>query len=165
MIKLTDLPFSTTIEYSLWDVEARIPAKRSLHAVIDTMVSTYKRRPIHLHYIFTNDKNILAINKKHLLHDYYTDIITFDLSESKKLIQSEIYISIETVKSNAKLFKVPFKQELTRVMLHGVLHLCGFKDKSNAQQTTMREMEEFWLKEFDIRINETRTFKPTKHKK
>ncbi len=80
-----------------------------------------------------------------LKHDTYTDIITFDNSESKSKISADIFISIERVKENAEKFKVPFHQELHRVLIHGVLHLIGYKDKSPAEKTKMNEQEDLWL--------------------
>jgi rRNA maturation RNase YbeY len=87
----------------------------------------------------------LEINKKHLNHDFYTDIITFDLSETKS-IQGEIYISTDRVKDNANTFHTSFKEEIHRVIFHGVLHLCGLKDKTNKEQQQMRIAEQNALK-------------------
>ncbi len=97
-----------------------------------------------------NDENLLALNRQYLSHDEYTDIITFDLSEKsgkkKEEIEGEIYISLERVKENAKTFGKTFQEELYRVMIHGVLHLCGYCDKSSASQKKMRAKEDFYLK-------------------
>lgn len=103
-----------------------------------------------LTYVFMDDENLLALNRQFLNHDEYTDIITFDLSEKsgrrKKEIEGEIYISLERVKDNAKTFGKTFQEELHRVMIHGVLHLCGYRDKNSASQKKMRAMEDFYLK-------------------
>lgn len=92
-------------------------------------------------YIFCTDEFLLDINRSFLQHDYFTDIITFDLGEKKGDLCSEIYISIPRVKENAKTYGVPFYEELHRVMAHGILHLCGFKDKTPKQEKQMHEAE------------------------
>jgi rRNA maturation RNase YbeY len=94
-----------------------------------------------LNYIFLNDEALLEMNKQFLAHDELTDIITFDNSEIKQKIEGEIYISVDRVKDNAKSFSTKFHVELCRVMIHGLLHLCGYKDKTKAQQTIMRIKE------------------------
>ena len=100
-----------------------------------------------INYIFCTDKALLEINRQFLSHDFYTDIITFNLSESK-IIQAEIYISTDRVKENALQLGVSFKSELHRVVFHGVLHLCGYKDKSKEQKVEMRGKEEFYIKHY-----------------
>ena len=91
-------------------------------------------------YVFSNDKLLLEMNKQYLKHNTYTDIITFDYSEGKK-ISGEIFISIERVKDNAKKYKVDFEIELHRVMIHGIFHLCEYNDKSNTSKANMRKLE------------------------
>lgn len=95
-----------------------------------------------LNYIFCSDKYLLQINKDFLNHDYYTDIITFDQSEVKGKIEGDIFISIDRVKDNAKTVGSTFKQELHRVLAHGLLHLTGYKDKTPKDAKKMRAMEE-----------------------
>ena len=95
-----------------------------------------------LNYVFCSDKELLRINKDFLHHNYYTDIITFDLSEPGKGIQGEIYISAERVKDNSLQMGVSFKNELHRVIFHGALHLCGYQDKTTAQRKEIRAMED-----------------------
>ena len=87
---------------------------------------------------------MLEINRQFLTHDFYTDIITFDLSETNA-IQAEIYISVDRVRDNALKLGVSFKSELHRVIFHGVLHLCGYKDKTKGEKEKMRDKEEFYL--------------------
>ncbi|MES2566250.1 MAG: rRNA maturation RNase YbeY [Bacteroidota bacterium] len=101
-----------------------------------------------INYIFCSDDELLDINLKHLNHNTYTDIITFDYTESKK-ISSDIFISIDRVLENAKKFDVAFEEELHRVMIHGVLHLCGYKDKSKADAELMRNKENLALNLFN----------------
>jgi rRNA maturation RNase YbeY len=93
-----------------------------------------------INYIFCTDDELLEINVKHLNHNTFTDIITFDYSEAKT-IHSDIFISIDRVTENSKKFKVTFENELHRVIIHGILHLCGYKDKSKADAELMRKME------------------------
>lgn len=104
----------------------------------------------HIDFIFCSDSYLLNINQQFLQHDTFTDIITFDYSiagegNRLKTIAGEIYISIERVKENAHLFTTSFIDELHRVMIHGVLHLCGFKDKKNSEKATMRNQEDIAL--------------------
>lgn len=102
-----------------------------------------------LNIIFCSDKYLLSINQQFLEHDYFTDIITFDLSESKKgAITAEIYISFDRVKDNAKQMNTPISKELHRVIFHGLLHLLGYKDKLKKDQILMRQMEDKLLTKY-----------------
>jgi probable rRNA maturation factor len=101
-----------------------------------------------LNYIFCSDAYLLDLNIRHLRHHTLTDIITFDLSSSKKNIEGEIYISMTRVKENAAIYKVPLSHELHRVIIHGALHLCGYKDKKPAEQKQMRAKEDYYLNMF-----------------
>lgn len=93
-------------------------------------------------YIFCNDETILTINQEYLNHNYFTDIITFDLSDNRKeLIESDIYISLDTVKSNSQKENDSFANELARVMAHGIFHLLGFNDKTKTEKAKMRQLE------------------------
>ena len=97
-----------------------------------------------INYIFCSDEYLLEVNKNYLQHDYYTDIITFDLSESE-VIESDIYISIDRVQDNANNFNSNTQTELLRVLAHGLLHLIGYNDKTKDEQTIMRNKEEACL--------------------
>lgn len=113
---------------------------------------------VKLSFIFCSDEYLLNINRQFLKHDYYTDIITFPLSESKEHIEAEIYISIDRVKENSLKFKDQssktkaksgeFIDELYRVIFHGVLHLLGYKDKTKTNKLEMRKMENLWINRF-----------------
>jgi probable rRNA maturation factor len=116
--------------------------------VIRDMFKKEKTPLEQLQYIFCSDEYLLQINRQYLQHDYYTDIITFDLSENSGAVTGEIYISIDRVKDNAQLFKVSFKQELLRVIFHGALHLCGYKDKSKKEEAAMRKAENKYLQHY-----------------
>lgn len=96
-------------------------------------------------FVFCDDAYLIEINRQFLDHDTYTDIITFDLSEDPQFLQSEIYISVERVTENAAQFSKEYNQELHRVIFHGVLHLCGLKDKTVKEQKAMRSAEDSWL--------------------
>ena len=95
-------------------------------------------------YVFTSDESLLEINQKYLNHNTYTDIITFDYSEGK-IVSGEIYVSIERVRDNALTYSVNSIQELHRVMIHGILHLCGYTDKESDAKATMTSQEDFYL--------------------
>ncbi|KYP13572.1 MAG: hypothetical protein A1D16_05170 [Flavihumibacter sp. CACIAM 22H1] len=98
-----------------------------------------------LNYIFCTDEYLLDINRSFLQHDYYTDIITFELAEKGEPTQGEVYISIDRVRDNAKLHGQSFQRELHRVIFHGALHLCGYRDKTKKEETLMRQKEEEYL--------------------
>jgi probable rRNA maturation factor len=100
-----------------------------------------KRKLANLSYIFCSDEYLLNINKTHLNHNYYTDIITFDLSENPSAISGEIYISTDRVRDNATTLGVSIREELHRVIFHGALHLCGYKDETQKDEKEMRAAE------------------------
>ncbi len=98
-------------------------------------------------FVFCDDQYLLALNIEFLKHDTLTDIITFDNSLGRQL-HGEIYISTERVTENAQIFDVSFSEELSRVLVHGVLHLCGYKDKSDEEEQEMRHKENYYLKKY-----------------
>jgi rRNA maturation RNase YbeY len=116
-----------------------------LKEFIASLFKKEKVRLAQLHYIYCSDKYLLNINKQFLKHDFYTDIITFNLTESSKSITGEIYISVDRVRDNAINFDVSFNKEMHRVIFHGALHLCGYRDKTPADQKLMRRMEDKYL--------------------
>ena len=97
-----------------------------------------------INYVFCDDIDLLGLNKKYLDHDTLTDIISFDYTQGV-VVSGDIYISTERVKENATVFSVEFDYELRRVMAHGVLHYCGYKDKTEEEKTTMRMKEDYYL--------------------
>jgi probable rRNA maturation factor len=101
-----------------------------------------------LNYIFLDDEGLHKINLEYLNHDTYTDIITFDNSEDENRIEGDIFVSVERITENANKFEVDFDTELSRVMAHGVLHLCGYLDKKPADVKLMREMEDKYIKKY-----------------
>jgi rRNA maturation RNase YbeY len=96
-------------------------------------------------FIFTNDRFLNTLNQRYLNHKSFTDILTFDLSDKKNFLNAEIYISVERITENAHKYKVSFLQELYRVMIHGVLHLLDFQDKSTEDRKRMRAKEDYYL--------------------
>lgn len=98
-----------------------------------------------MRFIFCTDEFLHEINKRHLNHDYYTDVITFNYADNGKPVVSESYISIDRVKENAKTFNITFKQEIHRVVFHSVLHLCGYNDKTQRERNIMKELENQYL--------------------
>lgn len=101
-----------------------------------------------LNFVFCSDKELLTINKEYLSHDYYTDIITFELSERGQPVEGEIYISVDRVAENAQKLKEPLSRELHRVVFHGVLHLCGYSDKTKRLRAKMEEAENYYLSRY-----------------
>lgn len=133
------------ISIALADVSIRVENKRILYSWIGSVIKSEKKKASELSIVLCSDDYLLDINKRFLNHNYYTDIITFDYTSEDK-VSGELYISTDRVRDNAKKFKVSFEQELHRVMIHGVLHLCGYGDKNEAQQKVMRGKENEKLK-------------------
>lgn len=111
--------------------------------ILDT-IANEKHKVEEINYVFCDDEYLHKLNVEFLNHDTLTDIISFDYSVGK-IIQGDIFISVERVAENAMDFKVPFENELNRVMVHGVLHYCGYKDKSEDEAKLMRQKEDFYL--------------------
>lgn len=126
------------------DVKAGLKNKRALSAFLDKLIRQELAgiKKTQLSYIFCNDAYLLQMNTLFLKHDTLTDIITFDLSDSEDEVIGEIYISVERVKDNAAKFGVDYTNELHRVIFHGALHLCGFKDKTAKDKQQMRKEED-----------------------
>lgn len=114
--------------------------KRDTTAWIRRVAATYGRKIGEVGYLFCDDEKILEVNREYLQHDYYTDIITFDYNEGKQ-INGDLVISLDTVRSNAELFKKPYEEELYRVIIHGILHLCGINDKGPGEREIMEAAE------------------------
>jgi probable rRNA maturation factor len=121
--------------------------KKRLREWITGIVETEKRSPGEINYVFTTDNELLGFNQQYLHHNTFTDIITFDYSE-KDHVSGDILISIERVKENAASYGAAFDEELRRVMAHGVLHLCGYKDKKKQDAGLMRAKEDDALKRY-----------------
>ena len=120
---------------------------------IKAIVENNKKEIGEISYIFCSDEQLLEINKEFLNHDYYTDIITFDYSETD-VVSGDLFISIERIKDNAKTLKTSYQEELHRVIIHGVLHLLGYKDKTEEESENMRKLEDECLLILSTYINE-----------
>lgn len=107
---------------------------------IKAVAATYGKRIGDIAYIFCSDEKILEVNRQYLQHDYYTDIITFDYTEGNR-ISGDLFISLETVSTNAEQFKTLYEIELYRVIIHGILHLCGINDKGPGEREIMETAE------------------------
>ncbi len=126
--------------YQAEDVKFPVLKRRETTNWIKSVVVFYQKKLGDIAFIFCSDEKILEINKQYLQHDYFTDIITFDYSEGKT-ISGDLFISLDTVKSNSEKFNTTFDEEMHRVIIHGILHLCGFKDKSSKDEKLMRDAE------------------------
>jgi probable rRNA maturation factor len=116
-----------------------------LKVFIESLFRKEKKRLEQINYIFCSDNYLLKINKQYLNHDFFTDIITFDLSVKSQALNAEVYISVDRVRDNARDFSASFKTELHRVIFHGALHLCGYSDKKPLDRQEMRKMEDKYL--------------------
>jgi rRNA maturation RNase YbeY len=134
-----------TISFNKADANATLANRVALKSFIEKRVKKEGYTIESLTYVFCSDKYLLKINKDFLSHDYYTDIISFDLSELPGQLIGEVYISVDRVKDNAKTHGTSLKEELHRVIFHGALHFCGYKDKKPTDAKKMREMEDRWL--------------------
>lgn len=114
--------------------------KRDTNAWIKDVAATYGKKVGEIGYLFVNDEKILEVNREYLGHDYYTDIITFDYDEGD-IINGDLVISLDTVRTNAELFGKEYDEELHRVIIHGILHLCGLNDKGPGEREIMEEAE------------------------
>ena len=137
------------VTFSNADTKYRLPQKKEIIQLIKNVFKIEECVLNSLHYIFCTDSYLLNINKEFLHHDFYTDIVTFDLSDSAIETKGEIYISKDRVSDNAKTLNIPDQQEMLRVIIHGALHLCGYKDKKKSEITLMREKEDYFLRLFE----------------
>jgi rRNA maturation RNase YbeY len=128
---------SENIDFELTDKRASLEWIKKVVQQQDYTVGT-------INYIFCSDEYLLDLNKRFLDHDTYTDVITFDYKKGK-VISGDIFISIDRIRENAGLFGKTFDDELNRVMVHGILHLCGYKDKTDNEASEMRKMEDHYL--------------------
>jgi len=122
--------------------EVKLPAikKREITNWIKSVANLFNKKTGDISYIFCTDDKILEINKEYLNHDYYTDIITFDYSEGN-VISGDIFISLDTVKSNSEQFNTNYIEEIHRIIIHGILHLCGINDKTPEERKNMTDRE------------------------
>jgi probable rRNA maturation factor len=141
------MPSQSKVCFFYQGVKVTLQHRTRLKNYILSIFKKEGKKLLSINYIFCTDKALLEINRQFLSHDFYTDIITFDLSDANE-VQAEIYISVDRVKDNAKKLGVSFKSEMHRVIFHGVLHLCGYMDKSKQDKEQMRRMENFYLSKY-----------------
>jgi probable rRNA maturation factor len=130
------------------NVRISLNNRAALKKFIEFIFKKEKKRLAGLNYVFCSDKRLLEINQQYLAHDYYTDIITFDLSENEKEVIGEVYISVDRVRNNAITGGHRLSVEMLRVIFHGVLHLCGYSDKKGVEKAAMREREDFYIHKY-----------------
>ena len=128
------------ITYNVEGVKMPKIRKRENTAWIKAVAASYGKKVGEIAYIFVNDEKILEVNRQYLQHDYYTDIITFDYCEGD-VISGDLFISLDTVRTNAEQVGATYEQELHRVIIHGILHLCGINDKGPGEREIMEVAE------------------------
>ncbi len=128
------------ISYQTEGVKMPAIKRRAVSAWVKAVAATYGKKVGEIAYIFCDDEKILEVNREYLQHDYYTDIITFDYCEGDT-ISGDLFISLDTVKSNSELVGATYEQELFRVIIHGILHLCGINDKGPGEREIMESCE------------------------
>lgn len=128
------------ISYQAIDIKMPTLRRREVTAWIRSVASEYGKSVGDIAYIFCNDEKILEVNREYLNHDYYTDIITFDYCEDNR-ISGDLFISLDTVRSNAEEQGAEYEDELFRVIIHGILHLCGIDDKGPGEREIMEAAE------------------------
>ncbi len=134
--------------YFFQEVPVSLRNRTLLKQAITKLVKQNGRELESLNFVFCDDERVLDINKQFLQHDYYTDIISFELSKKSEPLQGEIYISVDRVRENARDLGQSFTRELHRVIIHGVLHFLGYKDKTSAEAARMRKAEEDFLRSY-----------------
>ncbi|KFF14302.1 rRNA maturation factor [Chryseobacterium soli] len=128
-----NLPESVSADYKKW---------------LEDIILSEEKKLGEINYIFCDDEYLLKINQDYLQHDYYTDIITFDYVKGKT-ISGEIFVSLQRISDNASTLSKNYEEELRRVLAHGILHLSGYKDKSEEEEEEMRRKEDFYLNKFE----------------
>ena len=131
----------TKVHFFSHDIPTRLKNRTTLKHFIESIFKKELKNLDSINYIFCSDKAVLEINKKYLNHDFYTDVITFDLSTDHKAICAEVYISIERIRDNSKKLGLTIKSEFHRVLFHAALHLCGYNDKKKKDEEVMRKKE------------------------
>ena len=128
------------IAYYAEDIQLPAIKKKAVSGWIKAVAETYGKKTGDISYIFCSDEKILEVNRQYLQHDYYTDIITFDYCEGDRL-SGDLFISLDTIRTNAEQFGAAYDDELHRVIIHGILHLCGINDKGPGEREIMEEAE------------------------
>ena len=129
------------ISYNTVNVKMPAIRRRDTSAWVKAVAASYGKKVGEIAYIFVDDEEILRVNREYLQHDYYTDIITFDYTEGDT-ISGDLFISLDTVRTNAEQFDKPYEEELHRVIIHGILRLCGINDKGPGEREIMEAAED-----------------------
>ncbi|MFH2142826.1 MAG: rRNA maturation RNase YbeY [Bacteroidota bacterium] len=140
-------PDKVAISFVTQNISFRLTERKKIISLLKLLISEHKKKTGNLCFVFTNDENLLQINKQYLHHDYYTDIITFNYCE-KDIISGDIMISVDRVIENARKFNANKNEELKRVIIHGVLHLIGYDDNNPKNIKKMRTTENEWLQKY-----------------
>ena len=135
-----------TVNFFFNETKIAFSNRNGLKLFIERLFKMEKKRLVSINYIFCSDSALLEINQRFLKHDYYTDIITFNLLDNPAIIEGEIYISVDRVRENAQTLGVTLKEELHRIIFHGALHLCGYKDKTALEKKKMTKIEDKYLR-------------------
>ncbi|ASZ10352.1 rRNA maturation RNase YbeY [Chitinophaga pendula] len=136
------------INFIAHEIKLDLRNKTRLKSFLKDLFAAEQQGLSGLQYIFCSDDYLLEINQSFLQHDTYTDIVTFEMSDDPAITEGEVYVSVDRVKDNAEKYGVSPEQELHRVIFHGALHLCGFKDKTKKEASLMREKEEEYLQKY-----------------
>jgi rRNA maturation RNase YbeY len=134
--------------YFFFQAPVSLQDRVRLKKFIESIFKKEKKKIQSLNYVFCTDEKLLEINRQYLNHDYYTDIVSFELSKKDEPAEGDIYISIDRIRDNALSLGEPLYKELHRVIFHGALHLCGYKDKTRSQSLEMRNKEEEYLSRY-----------------
>ena len=129
------------ISYNTINVKMPAIRRRDTSSWVKAVAASYGKKVGEIAYIFVDDEEILRVNREYLQHDYYTDIITFDYTEGDT-ISGDLFISLDTVRTNAEQFGKPYEEELHRVIIHGILHLCSINDKGPGERELMEAAED-----------------------
>ena len=129
------------ISYNTVNIKMPAIRRRDTSAWVKAVAASYGKKVGEIAYIFVDDEEILRVNREYLQHDYYTDIITFDYTEGDT-ISGDLFISLDTMRTNAEQFDKPYEEELHRVIIHGILHLCGINDKGPGEREIMEAAED-----------------------
>jgi len=145
---MTSSQGAARIHFFFDNVPPILKSRQKLRNFIGYLFKKEGKRLVGLNYIFCTDQALLKINRRYLNHSFYTDVISFNLSDSANEIIAEIYISVDRLRDNAEKFKIPIREELHRVIFHGALHLCGYRDKRSSDKELMKQKEDAYLKDY-----------------
>ena len=134
------------VKFFFQETKITLSGRNRLKQFVEDLFKVEKKTLVSINYIFCSDANLLAINQQFLKHDYYTDVITFNLSNNPAVVEGEIYISVDRIRENAQNLGVKLKKELHRVIFHGALHLCGYMDKTTLEKNKMTKAEDKYLR-------------------